>query len=224
MNTRRATQTSTERAASALRQMIISGALAPGSMHLETELADQLGLSRTPVREAALKLAAQGLIEVRPRKGVHILPISAVDLTEVYDVLTAIETLAAESAARRRLHADALAPLAQAVALMEAALDGDDLTAWAEADDQFHMNLVRLGGNSRAVSIAEMMNDQVRRARSITLRLRPKPLRSNEDHRAVLHAIQAGDAEGAAQVHRDHRRAARDLLLAILRSHGYANL
>ncbi|MEL7133859.1 MAG: winged helix-turn-helix domain-containing protein, partial [Pseudomonadota bacterium] len=64
--------TNVERAVSALRRMIFSGELPPGSDHLETELADTLGMSRTPVREAALILQAQGLVELRPRRGIRI--------------------------------------------------------------------------------------------------------------------------------------------------------
>jgi DNA-binding GntR family transcriptional regulator len=71
-----------------LRDLIFSGKLGAGTDHLESELAQALGMSRTPVREAVLMLEAQGLLEVRPRKGVRIKPVSPSDMAEIYDVLT----------------------------------------------------------------------------------------------------------------------------------------
>jgi DNA-binding GntR family transcriptional regulator len=91
----------TQRAINELRHLIFTGALPAGSDHLESELAERLGMSRTPVREAALTLDGQGLLEMRPRKGVRILPVSVEDMGEIYDVLTELESLAAEQAAKR---------------------------------------------------------------------------------------------------------------------------
>ncbi|KUF10053.1 GntR family transcriptional regulator [Pseudoponticoccus marisrubri] len=204
------------RAVLQLREMIFSGELAAGSDHLETELADRLGMSRTPVREAALLLESQGLLEMRPRKGVRILPVSAEDMREVYDVLTELESLAAERAAERGLTEQDLAALHAAIDDMERAISADDLEAWAAADDRFHAELVRLGGNSRIRMIVAMMSDQVRRAKASTLFLRPVPVKSNEDHRAVYAAILAGDPATARRIHRNHRRQARDVLTGIL--------
>lgn len=196
--------------------MIFSGELGAGSDHLEGELAERLGMSRTPVREAALTLAAQGLVEMRPRKGVRILALSPGDMRDIYDVLTELESLAAENAARVGYSDAELLELAKAIDDMDDALAGDNLEAWAIADDQFHSELVRLGKNSRVQAIAAMMVDQVRRARAMTLQFRPLPLKSNEDHRGVLEAIREGDADKARQIHYAHRTHAKDMLLGIL--------
>lgn len=202
-----------------LRQLIFDGELAAGSNHLESELAEMLGLSRTPVREAALSLEAQGLIEVRPRKGVRILPLSPSDMRDVYDVLTALEGLAAANAAKAGLDRDDLAGLAASIDDMDTALATEDRRRWATADDAFHTELVRLGGNSRVVAIVGMMADQVRRARAVTLFIRPLPTQSNNDHRAVLDAILAGDADAAQQIHTAHRTMAKAVLLDLLEKH-----
>ena len=122
-----------DRALSALRQMIFSGALMPGSDHLETELAERLGMSRTPVREAALMLQAQGLVEVRPRRGIRVLPVSAQDMADIYDILTELESLAAARAAEAAYSKPDLATLAETIRDMDSALAADDLRAWAEA-------------------------------------------------------------------------------------------
>ncbi|MSU88876.1 FCD domain-containing protein [Rhodobacteraceae bacterium 2CG4] len=209
----------TGRAAAELRRMIFSGEMAAGSDHLESELAARLGMSRTPVREATLMLQEQGLLQVRPRKGVRIRPVSPDDMREIYEVLTEMESLAAERAARARPGAAALAALGEAIAEMERALDRGDREAWAEADDRFHAELVRLGGNSRVSGIVARMADQVRRARSVTLHMRPLPVQSNTDHRRVLEAIRAGDAGAARRLHRAHRTAAGEMLVALLERH-----
>lgn len=209
----------TQRAIHELRELIFSGELSAGSDHLESELAERLHMSRTPIREAALTLEGQGLLELRPRKGVRILPVSVGDMLEIYDVLTELESLAARRAAERNLDQDALATLAIAIAKMEKALVAGALEDWAKADDLFHSELVRLGGNSRVQTIVEMMNDQVRRARFVTLFMRPLPLRSNEDHRLVYEAIKSGDAEQAAIIHHKHRRNAKKLIISLLEKH-----
>ena len=196
---------SSQRAIHELRQLIFSGELAAGSDHLESELADRLQMSRTPVREAALTLETQGLLTLRPRKGVRILPVSADDMREIYDILTELEGLAAERAADAGYTDAQLIELGQSITDMDAAVDAEDLAAWAQADDRFHTELVRLGQNSRLITVVAMMSDQVRRARAMTLFIRPLPTKSNDDHRGVFDAIKSGDATLAGRIHRAHQ-------------------
>ncbi len=216
--------TSTQRAINELRQLIFSGELAAGSDHLESELAESLGMSRTPVREAALTLESQGLLELRPRKGVRVLPVSPDDMREIYEVLTELESYAARQAASAGYGAKDMAALERAITDMEHALDAEELEAWAEADGRFHAELVRLGGNSRIAAIVNMLNDQVRRARATTLYMRPLPLRSNEEHRGVFEAIKRGDATAAHDIHHAHRRHAKKMLIELLERHRLRSL
>ena len=213
------TQSSSQRAVQALRSKIFTGDLAAGSDHLKSELADLLEMSRTPVREAVLTLEGQGLLEMRPRKGVRILPLSPGDMAEIYDVLTQLESHAAERAAAAGYDEADLANLAQAIDDMDTAIATTDLDAWAEADDRFHRELVLLGRNTRIQAIAAMMNDQVRRARTTTLFMRPLPTKSNADHRQVYQAIRDGDAATARDTHRRHRQHAKTILVELLSKH-----
>lgn len=212
-------KTITTQAMEQIRQLIFDGELAAGSDHLESELADRLGMSRTPVREATLMLAQQGLLEVRPRKGVRIATLSLKDMEEIYAVLTELEALAAEEAAARGYSDEDLKALKQSIEAMEEALEREDREAWALADNAFHDELVRLGGNSRVQSIVSMMSNQVRRARAMTLYIRPLPVKSNEDHRAVFDAIKKGQAKEARERHRSHRQHAREVLIELLKKH-----
>lgn len=217
-------ESNTAVAVSEIRNLIFSGDLGAGTDHLESELAARLGMSRTPVREALLRLEAQGLVEVRPRKGVRIKPLSPSDMAEIYDILTELESLAAANAARRNLTDAELAPLATAIADMESALRSNDREAWAVADSHFHQHLVALGKNERIMQIVRMMSDQVRRARAVTLYMRPAPTSSNRDHMRVLEAIRDGKADLARETHRQHRLAAKAILIDLLKRHKLHNI
>ena len=214
----------TQHAVNVLREMIIDNRLSSGSNHLESELARMLGMSRTPIREATLILEAQGLVEVRPRHGVKILSLSSIDMAEIYDILTELESLAAELAANKRYVDKDFLVAEGAIVQMENALAKDDREAWAVADELFHSELVRLSGSNRIINIFRMFNDQVHRARKLTLNLRPKPTKSNEDHRNVLQAIRKGNAPTARKIHRAHRVQAKKILIEILEQYGFHNV
>jgi len=213
------TRPSSHRAIDELRDLIFSGELAAGSDHLETELATRLNMSRTPIREALLALEGQGLLEMRPRKGVRILALSPHDMGEIYEILTALESVAARNAANAGYGDRELAGLASAIDDMDGALEAGDLRAWADADDHFHSELVRLGGNSRIIGVVSMMADQVRRARAMTLFMRETPRKSNHDHRQVMEAIRKGEPDVAYRIHHAHRTQARETLLRLLDKH-----
>jgi DNA-binding GntR family transcriptional regulator len=210
----------TQRAVEDMRALIFSGDLAAGTDHLEQELAQRLGMSRTPVREATLLLEAQGLLEVRARKGVRIQALSPVDMAEIYEVLTELESVSAYRAAKAGLSRSQLSQLAGSIDRMEAALRAEDREAWATADAAFHDELVALGGNSRIQSIVAMYNDQVRRARAMTLHMRPMPHQSNHDHRALYDAIARGDADAARAIHHSHRAQAQQMMVSLLKQFG----
>ena len=211
----------TQKATAVLREMIVNNRLPAGASYLESELAEMLGMSRTPVREAAVTLEALGLVEVRPRRGIRILPLSPQDMEEVYQILTELEGLAAEQAAARKLSKQEIREAEKALSEMETALKQDDRERWAAADKRFHDLLVSMSSNERLKALVESYNDQVHRARLLTLRLRPSPDKSNRDHRALFDAIRAGDRKRARSLHTAHRREAKKLLIDLLRKHGF---
>jgi len=198
-----------------IRRRILDNAWPPGHRMLEHEVAHILGMSRTPVHEALVRLKAEGLIEVLPRHGMRVLPVSPTDMREIYDILTALECLAVEQLARRRPQAAELAPLIKATEAMEHALAADDLEAWALADERFHTQLVTLAGN-RLLQAAVMNHwDRAHRARFFSLRLRPKPVNSTQEHRALVDHLAAGDVTAATRANRQHRERASGELLSI---------
>lgn len=197
----------------AIRRRILDNVYPPGHQALESALAEDLGISRTPVREALIRLSNEGLVEVVPRHGMRVLPVSPLDMREIHEVLTALESAAAEILARRKPSDAELKPLVDATRDMGRALKVNDLDAWAAADERFHQGLVELAGNRTLIDAVARLADRVHRAHMFTLRLRPKPTTSTEEHTAMLDRIRAGDSRGVVEVNRAHReRAGRELL------------
>ena len=213
-----------DRAYAEVKRRILDNEMPAGYQILEQELAEMLDMSRTPVREAMIRLAEEGMVEIRPRHGLRVLPLSASDMQEIYHILIALEATAAQLVAERGLSGDQLGELRAAVTDMDRALASDDLRGWAAADERFHKLLVEYCGNARLRALVGTFWDQSHRARMATLRLRPKPVDSNKDHAAVVDAITRGDAEAAREIHRQHRIRAGQILVSLLKEHGLTQL
>ncbi|MCG7361477.1 GntR family transcriptional regulator [Roseomonas sp. ACRSG] len=210
----------------ALKEAIRNAVFAPGYQGSEGEIAVQLGMSRTPVHEAIIRLQEEGLVRVLPRRGVVVCAISPEDMREIYEVVVALETASAEliaekPAPERGAIADELAGVN---AEMAEALARDDLVSWAGADGRFHQLLVERAGNRRLSRMFASIMDQSHRARMLTLRLRPRPGASVEDHAAIVAAIRQGDPREARDSARAHRIRAREQILPLLSQLGMRHL
>lgn len=187
-----------------LRGAVMSGELVPGTVYSAPSLADQFGVSATPVREAMLDLATDGLVEVVPNKGFRVVQLSPAEL----DALTEIRELL-EVPVVRRLAADgvdpaaleALRPLAEAV---EDAARRRDVIAHVTYDLDFHLGLLALAGNPRLVEIVRSLRQG---SRLYGLRDRPDDpaaLASFHEHAELLDLVAARDADGAEALMRRH--------------------
>ncbi|MEZ5649108.1 MAG: GntR family transcriptional regulator [Burkholderiaceae bacterium] len=201
-----------------LREQIMENRWPPGHWALERDLCDMLGMSRTPVREAMVRLADEGLIEIVPRHGLRVQSLSATMMREVYQVLGALEAVAAEIVAADAARGPRLTELERATDEMAEALDRHDLQGWARADESFHEMLVGMCGNRPLIETVARFRDRVHRARLMTLRLRPVPVASTEEHRALVEAMRAGDPARAGALHRAHRARGAAELVPILES------
>lgn len=210
----------------AMKDEIRESRFPPGYQASEQEIALRLGMSRTPVHEAAIRLQEDGLVRILPRKGILICALAPEDVREIYDVVIAIEGRAAALLAdmpevRREATAAELSRLTTTMAEAEAA---GDLAAWGRADEGFHRTLVERAGNSRMIRINQTINDQAHRARMLTLKLRRELNASVSEHRQIIEAIRTGDAEAAQERAHRHRVRARDELLPLLASFGLKHL
>lgn len=213
-----------DRAYRLIKQKILSTAFPPGCQIMEPELAESLGMSRTPVREAMVRLEEEGLCKIIPRRGMRVKAFSATDMREIYELLCCLEAKAVENLARRQTRGGVLRKLEQAVARMEAALEADDLERWAAADARFHRLLFELCGNRRLEEMGVSLLEQAHRVRVLTLRLRQKPFRSTVDHRALIERIREGDAKGGRELNWHHREQAAAELLGIIEHYQLNNL
>src|SRR5215213_6538451 len=210
----------------ALKNAIRNNVFPPGYQGSEQEIALRLGMSRTPVHEAIIRLQEDGLVRVLSKRGVLVCPLAPEDVREIYEVIIALESMAAELLAslpdpERRLVVE---ELEHATARMDAALRKDDLLAWAAADDLFHRTLVERCGNGRIRKIAQTVTDQAHRARMLTLKLRSKPTGSSAAHRRIIGAIQKGRVAEAHRYAREHRVSAREELIPLIVSFGIKHM
>jgi DNA-binding GntR family transcriptional regulator len=209
-----------------LKDAIRENEFPPGYQGSEQEIASRLGMSRTPVHEAVIRLQEEGLVRVLPRRGVVVCAISADDMREIYGVIIALEAASAELLAERpaaeRLSTARELELANKA--METALKKDDLTGWANADELFHRLLMEHSGNQRLLRMYHTIMDQSHRARMITLRIRPRPEGSVKEHRSIVDAIKRGSPSEARERAKEHRVRARNQLLPLLEQVGLRHL
>ena len=188
-----------------LKRRILANEFAFDAVVSEQELADLLQVSRSPVREALLRLEIDELVAVHPGQGMRVLPISADDMREIFAIVGPLEAQVAAELAQRGLSTHEFAPLRLFTDEMAVALEHDDLFAWAESDDRFHRTLVALSANRRLRRIVSQFWEQSHRVRMFTLARRAKPTQSVKDHDDLLEAILARDPDRARAVHMEHR-------------------
>ena len=200
-----------------IKRRIIDGTIPAGYPLLETELAAQLDISRTPVREALARLKHDGLAVSLGRKGIFASSLSASDMEEIYEMLEGLESMAVKLAAQRATEED-IRRLEEAVAAQKEALARDDLPEWIAADEAFHSIILAAAQNRQIQEVVSRVNDQLRRVRRLTIRARRHLDASTAMHEATFHAIRDRDGNLARDLNQRHRADARKEMIAILRS------
>ena len=186
-----------------IEEQIATGALQPGSSLDEATLVEQFGVSRTPVREAMIQLAAEGLIEIRPRRGAVVTAIGPTRLSEMFEVMAELEAMCASLAARRMTDAERKA-LLDAHEACEAARNQEDSDAYFYCNEQFHTAIYAGSHNAFLIEQASLLQRRLRPYRRLQLRVRNRMHTSFQEHLRVVEAICSGDTEGAAQALRSH--------------------
>jgi DNA-binding GntR family transcriptional regulator len=195
-----------ELAYAGLKHEIIHGDLLPASQWLEEELAVRLGMSRTPVREALVRLEQEGFVQITPRRGIRVRELTRRDVLEVNEVLECLEIQAVERLASRGVAPEDMARLDATIAGMDDALGREDIEGWAAADYAFHRLIIELAGNRHLEAVATTFLDKAHRFRVKTLELRTRPVKSTSSHAATVEAIRRMDGEMALDIHRLHKR------------------
>jgi DNA-binding GntR family transcriptional regulator len=188
-----------------LRDEILSGSLTPGAELSEVALAESLGVSRGPIREAIGRLASEGLVTVRPRRGAVVSSLSKDEFIELYQVREALELLAVKLAVPR-LGPDDITALQSLIDEMSTRAERNQVAAFFEANTGFHARLVDASGNAKLAEMYRQLLDQLGRYRGSSLRLRGNLQRSIAEHAAILRAAKRGDTERAARLMSEHIR------------------
>jgi DNA-binding GntR family transcriptional regulator len=186
-----------------LREEILSNRLAPGTELHEVALAESLGISRGPLREALGRLAAEGLVTMTPRRGAVVTRFTRKEFVDAYQVRAALEALAI-SLAVPRLDPDQLGRLHELHATMVAQAEKKDEEAFFRANREFHRLLVVASGNERLQAMHEQLINQMGRLLSKSLELRGNLEQSVAEHSAILAAVDQGDAAEAQRLMAEH--------------------
>lgn len=192
-----------ERVYTHIKQAVLDRRYEGGTLLTEGDLAEAVGVSRTPVREALLRLEVEGLIKLYPKKGALVLAVSAQEIADVVETRLLVE----EFAARKAVPASA-----KLISRLEELLDeqrqhvaAGDLAAVSVADRCFHAEIVRHAGNEILSRLYDQLRDRQLRMGVAVMEAHPGRIAANiTEHGELLDAIRAGDADGAAQVVRRH--------------------
>ena len=151
-----------------LRNAIIEGVLKPGERLMEIQVSEELGVSRTPVREAIRKLELEGFVVMIPRRGTYVSDLSIKDINEVFEVRTALDVLAAGMAAER-ITVDELEQMERLLVELGEYIEQNDIEKIVEADSKFHDLLYSASRNNRLVGIINNLREQLTRFRSLSM-------------------------------------------------------
>ena len=195
-----------------LREAIKNEILEPGERLMEIQLADALGVSRTPIREALRKLELEGFIVMVPRKGAYVADISLKDITDIMEIRLALEELAAGLAADR-ITEEELEQMECSLVEKREAISQGDMERLVEVDTQFHEALYQASRNERLVAMLNNLREQIQRFRILSLSHPGRMKQSLNEHRSILEAVQEHDVMLARQLAREHIENAEQILL-----------
>ena len=195
-----------------LKMQILTGAIVPGTRMMEVELAKEIGVSRTPIREAIRKLEKEGLVTIEPRRGAYASQISTEDMVEILEVRQNMEGLAAFFAASR-MTPEQMNELKTVSESYNAAVKSGNMEDMIKHDTRFHRIIVESCNNKILVQMIEQLQELVLRFRYIYYDNFRRAENMPEEHQTILEAIENGDADAARQAADIHIDRLKDLII-----------
>jgi DNA-binding GntR family transcriptional regulator len=194
-----------------VKERLLDGSFPGGALLSENELSQQLGLSRTPVRQAFVQLEAEGLLELYPKRGALVVPIAASEVEDVFEARLLVE----EHSAKRAASAGAAlaAKLAGEIERQERAIasGATGMADFAKSDRRFHRAIVHAAGNAILTRLYDALRDRQQRIAAVSLARNPADAeRFVVEHRRIADAIGRADATAACDLVAAHLRSARD--------------
>jgi len=206
----------------ALREAILNGHLRPGERMMEVQLAEELGVSRTPVREAIRKLELDGFAVMIPRKGAYVSNLSIKDIADVFEIRGSLESLAAGLAAER-ISPDGLEELERLLVQVAECAKAGDLDRLVEVDTQFHAVLYRASRNERLAQMISTLLEQIQRFRRITMGSPGRMQETLEEHRRLVDAVADRNVSLAQALAIEHMENAENRMLEAIMQQSAAN-
>ena len=195
-----------------LRQRIFAHELTPGTWIDEQKLAEQYGISRTPLREALKVLASEGLVDLKPRRGCYVTEISRQDLDDIFPLMALLEGRCAADAANRAKPIE-IRELKKIHESLENTAQEGRIDAFFEANQAFHKRIQELANNRWLLSVIQDLRKVLKLSRLHSLSLEGRLQQSLDEHRAIMAAFEAGDAVKAEQLMHDHLLSGREALV-----------
>lgn len=199
-----------------MREAIISGQLRPGERLMEAQLAEEMGVSRTPVREAIRKLELEGFVVMIARKGAYVADLSTKDIADVFEIRSALEALAAGLAAER-ITDEEMEDLQRILVKVSESAESHDLEALINVDTEFHDVLYKASRNNRLVQIISNLREQIQRFRSTTLASPGRMKNALEEHKKIVDAISERNVALAMQLAQEHIENAENSMMESIR-------
>ncbi len=196
-----------------LRKAIIIGKLKPGERLMEIQLAEEMGVSRTPVREAIRKLELEGFVVMVPRKGAYVAGVSVKDIADVFEVRSALEGLAASLAAER-ITEEEMEELEKVIHLISGE---EDLLTVFKKDSEFHELIYKASRNQRLTQIITNLSEQINRFRLTSLSIPGRLKIAVDEHKKITEAISGRNADLASALASEHMENAEQNLLNAIR-------
>ena len=201
-----------------LRDAILTGKLVPGERLMENQLAEKLGVSRTPVREALRMLELENLVELVPRKGAQVLDMSEKDITNILEVRSALEGLATSLACKKMTKED-LQQLKSMEADFEKAVADNDVEHFVDIDEDYHDLIFAATENDKLISIFRNLRIQLYRYRMAQAKNNETSMSTIvAHHRSIIRAIENHDAEEGASIAQGHIKYQTESILRFVRS------
>jgi len=186
-----------------IKEMIVRGTIPAGKRMIESEIAESMGISRTPVREAVHKLEAEGLLNPLPKGGYVVRGLDISDIEETFEIRSILESFASYLAAHRHSNKE-IVPLEEKMEEFQRYLDKHDLKELARINTEFHELLYTLSRSPRLVKMIHNLRDEIYFLRKIILRSVDMARLSNKDHREIIKAIKKREAKKVERLVRDH--------------------
>ena len=186
-----------------LKTEIVKRYLKPGTKLLEVKIAKQMGVSRTPIREAIRELAAEGFVKIIPNQGVIVSIASIEDTQEVLQIRSVLEGLAARLATKV-INGEEIKELEKYIEQMEYYANKDNALAFSKIDVEFHELILNICGNNRLIQIRKNLSDQAHRYRIRSLSIPGRLKHSLKEHQEIVKALKRKDSEQAGRLSQKH--------------------